>query len=354
MAVVKANGYGHGLAQAARSAILGGATWLGVASAEEGMELRSAGIDIPVLVLGYTPPAAVADALRLELALTVYDRATVSLLSRIRAGLTGSIHVKVDTGMHRLGASPKEAVELACAVHATPGLKLQGFFTHFADADAADETFTLRQLESFLEARQVLLERGVSGFLSHAANSAALLRFPESRLDLVRAGLVVYGISPFGADLTATLESGPTIRRLQPALRWRTIVTNVQTIDSGEGVGYGRTFRARKPSRIATLAVGYADGLHRTLSNRGMVIVRGRLAPIAGTISMDQAAADVTEIPGVQVGDVVTLIGSDDQAVWEAADVARVSDTIPYEILCAIGPRVTRRYLDPPDRPTYN
>jgi alanine racemase len=334
MAVVKANGYGHGAVPAAQAALEGGATWLGVSSVQEGVELRTNGITAPILNLGYTPPPVLSVAIASGLGLTVYDRAGLELLKTARTAIP--VHVKVDTGMHRLGAAPDEAVALAADVHANPNLRLEGFWTHFADADG-DLGFTRRQLDQFLQARAALVRGGVTGFISHAANSAGLLRLPEARLDLVRAGLILYGVRPN--------PGSPDLPGLRPALSWRTVVTHVLTLAAGESVGYGRRFTAASPARIATIAVGYADGLHRVASERGTALLRGRKVPLAGTISMDQAALDVTGIPEVTPGDVVTLIGQDEGACQTADDLAAAAGTISYEVLCAISNRVQRRYL---------
>jgi alanine racemase len=334
MAVVKANGYGHGAVPAARAALEGGASWLGVSSVVEGVELRKAGIEVPILNLGYTPPAALSAAIAAKLALTLYDAGGLALLKG--AGTEIAVHVKVDTGMHRLGAEPKAAVRLARAVHDDPHLKLEGFWTHFADADG-DLDFTRAQLHRFLEARDALTAQGVQGFLSHAANSAGLLRIAQARLDLVRAGLILYGVRPGrgSADLPG----------LRPALSWRTVVTNVVDVPAGESVGYGRRFTAKgAPARVATIAVGYADGLHRLSTKGGCALVRGEKVPLAGTISMDQAALDVTTVPEVRVGDVITLIGQDGAVCQTADDLADAAGTIAYEVVCAISSRVQRRY----------
>jgi alanine racemase len=238
--------------------------------------------------------------------------------------------------MHRLGATPDEAIKLATEVHADPHLRLEGFWTHFADADR-DLAFTKEQLRTFLDARAALVRAGVSGFISHAANSAAILRLPEARLDLVRAGLILYGVRP--------VASWTDLATLRPALTWQTIVTNIVTVSAGETVGYGRRFTAKQPARVATVAAGYADGLHWRAAEKGCAIVRGSRAPFAGSISMDQAALDVGALPNVQVGDVVTLIGRDGDATLTADDLAEASGTISYEVLCGISNRVPRRYL---------
>lgn len=334
MAVVKANGYGHGAVPAAKAALEGGASWLGVSSVQEGVELRKAGIETPILNLGYTPPAALSAAIAARLALAVYDGESLALLKS--AGTSIPVHVKVDTGMHRLGAPPDEAIRLARAVHDDANLRLDGFWTHFADADG-DLAFTRNQLRTFLDARDALIRQGITGFLAHAANSAGLLRLPESRLDLVRAGLILYGVRP--------VRGWTDLPALRPALSWRTVVTNIVEVPVGESVGYGRRFTAKgERVRVATIAVGYADGLHRRSSSGGTALVRGQKVPIAGTISMDQAALDVTQVPDVGIGDVVTLIGEDGSACQSADDLAEAAETITYEVLCAISGRVQRRY----------
>jgi alanine racemase len=334
LAVVKANGYGHGDVRAARAALEGGATWLAVSSVPEGLELRKAGIREPILNLGYTPPNALSAAVAAKLALTVYDRAGLELLKTATTEI--AVHVKVDSGMHRLGAAPEEAIRLATDVHADSNLRLEGFWTHFADADR-DLAFTTQQLKIFLDARAALVRAGVTGFISHAANSAAILRVPESRLDLVRAGLILYGVRP--------VPSWSDLPTLRPALTWQTVVTNVASVPSGESVGYGRRFTAKQPARVATIAAGYADGLHWRSAERGCAIVRGTRVPFAGSISMDQAALDVGAVPNVQVGDVVTLIGRDGAASLTADDLADAAGTISYEVLCGISSRVPRRYI---------
>lgn len=334
MAVVKANGYGHGAVPVAREAVDAGATWLGVSSVQEGIELRQAGLTVPILNLGYTPPVALSAAVAAKLSLTLYDRE--SFASFRNAATEIGIHVKLNSGMNRLGAQPDDAIALATEVHRDPRLRLEGFWTHFASADT-DPGFTREQLRRYVETRARLEQAGVTGFLSHAANSAGLLRFPEARLDLVRAGLVLYGVRP---------DSGwKDLPELRPALTWQTIVTHVQTVDSGGTVGYGGRFKVLKPARIATIALGYADGLHRLASGSGRALVRGQSVPIAGAISMDQAALDVTTVPDVSVGDVVTLIGKDGDATATADQLAAASGTISYEVLCAISSRVLRRYV---------
>lgn len=335
MAVVKADGYGHGALPAAQAALEGGATWLAVASVQEGLELRSARIEAPILHLGYTPIDALGEAVAAGLSLTVFEQGTLDALADLPLPAQARLHLKIDTGMHRLGASPEDALELATRIGRHPNMQLEAVWTHFASADS-DLELTRQQLARFLRARDQIRSQTGLQFLSHAANSAGLLRLPEARLDLVRAGLVIYGLSPNPGwrDLPA----------LRPALSWRTIVTNIQTVPDGAAIGYGQTWRAAGPRRVATLAVGYGDGLPRRQSNRGQVLLRGRPAPIVGAVSMDQTMVDVTDIPGVAIGDVVTLVGRDGGAELTASAVAAAVDTIPWEVLCAISARVVRRY----------
>ncbi len=337
MAVVKANGYGHGAVPSARAALEGGATWLGVASVEEGLELRAAGIRAPMLQLGYTPPSALGEAVAAGLSLNVFEGGTVDALQKLPLPAPARLQLKVDSGMNRLGAAREDAVALAKRVRQSPNLQLEAVWTHFASADS-DPEFTKAQLARFLRVREEIKSDTGLHFLSHAANSAGLLHYPEARLDLVRAGLVVYGVSP-----EPTWTDLPVLR---PALTWRTIVTNVHTVPEGAGVGYGQTWAAPAPRRVATLAVGYADGLHRRQSNRGHVLLRGKRAPIVGTVSMDQTTVDVTEIPGVAIGEVATLIGRDGASELSAAEVAAAVDTISWEVLSAISARVVRRYTE--------
>jgi len=333
MAVVKANGYGHGAVEVAQAALSGGATWLGVSSVAEGVELRQSGISVPILNMGYTPPAALSAAIAARLSLTLYDQASLEALQRIESPV--AVHVKVNTGMNRLGAPAGDAVRLVRELRRSPNLRLEGFWTHFASAESEPD-FTRQQLAAYLEARTRIVQEGASGFISHAANSAALLRLPEARLDMVRAGLIIYGVRP--------VQDWRDLPSLRPALSWQAMVTNVHLVPVGGTVGYGRRFTAAQPTKVATLAAGYADGLHRRLSNRGRAVVRGQIVPIVGTISMDQATVDVSTVPGVEIGDIACLIGSDGEASWQADDVAKAGETISYEVLCAISARVPRRY----------
>ncbi len=339
MAVVKADAYGHGAVPVARAALAAGAGWLGVATVEEGIELRRAGIAAPVLVLGWVPPWQVPEALGHGLALTLFsleDARVVSAAAR-RRGRPARVHVKVDTGMGRLGFfhGDRAAVDQIVELCRLPGLEAEGIYTHFADSDG-DREFTLEQLARFRAMLERLEAAGVRFALRHAANSGAIWHVPESHLDLVRLGISLYGYHPGGAG-----ARGPGLR---PALTWKTAVAMVKTVPAGTPVSYGRTYVTQGRETLATLPVGYADGYSRALSNRGQVLVAGRRARVVGRVCMDQIVISVP--PGVEVraGDEVVLLGRQGGETISADEMAGWLGTISYEVLCAIGARVPRVY----------
>jgi len=328
IAVVKAEGYGHGALPVAQAALEAGAWGLGVSTPDEAALLRPLTADDRILVMGGLAPADAAGAAACGCAVMCH---TIEMADALEAaapeGRRIPVHLKVDTGMGRLGCSPEEAPGLARRIADSARLRLAGTFTHFASADA-DAEFTGSQFSLFV---QVLDALGVNPGLRHAANSAATLRHPEMALDAVRCGISVYGC-----------EDG----RLRPALALRALVTQVKQIPTGAGVGYGLTWRAERPTSLATVAIGYEDGILRSRGNRGDVIVRGRRAPLVGRVSMDAITVDVTGVEGVRAGDVATLIGGDGQESISAEEVAEWSGTISYEVLTAIGGRVERRYSE--------
>ncbi|MDF1553606.1 MAG: alanine racemase [Deferrisomatales bacterium] len=343
MAVVKADAYGHGAVPVARTALANGVEWLAVATVAEGLELRDAGVTAPILVLGPIPIEDAVPAVSGKLAVTVCSRDGAAQLAAAAAaaGAPAAVHVKVDTGMGRLGVGAEEAVEFTSWVAGQPGLHLGGVFSHFAAADETDLTFACLQLERFAGILAALGQRGISAPLRHMANSAATLVLPESHLDLVRNGIAIYGLYP-SPETPRTVE-------LQPALRWETAICHLKTVPPNTPLSYGCTFHTRRESRIATLPVGYADGYPRLLSNRGRVVVGGHLAPVVGRVCMDMILADVTDIPAVACGDPVLLIGRAGAAEVSADDIASLCGTINYEVTCAIGKRVPRHY--PTGRP---
>jgi alanine racemase len=325
IAVVKANAYGHGAVPVARAALRGGATWLAVATLEEARELTGLVHAERILVMGgLVPdqaPAAAASGFSIGVSSVDFARALGDTDEVV------PVHLKVDTGMGRFGIAPEEAAALATLIQESPGLRLGGTWTHFASA-GTDELMTRAQFDRYLE---TVGELGVEPGLRHVSNSAAALRYPEMALDAVRAGIALYGCQWPGAS---------------PALALRSLVTHVKTVDSGDTVGYGATWVAPVKSRVATVAIGYADGVLRARANRGHVLVRGRPAPLIGAVSMDAITIDVTDVPGAAMGDVVTLMGTDGDERISAEEVADWSNTISYEVLTAIGPRVKRQYKE--------
>jgi alanine racemase len=327
-AVVKADGYGHGAVPVARAAQAGGATWLAVASAGEASALRAGGVEGRLLVLGALCEAELDEALAVDADVVAWSTDFLWQLGDRPA----RVHVKLDTGMGRLGSrDPERALELAAAVARSERLQLAGAMTHFATADEPGSPFLAEQLERFAAwARQVRAAHPT--VVAHAANSAATIAEPRSHFDLVRTGIAIYGLDPFArGDLAAELE---------PALSLRSYVAAVKPCAAGESVGYGRTFLAAEPTTIATVPIGYGDGYSRALSNRAEVEIGGVRQPVAGTVSMDNLTVDLGPEPGAAVGDEVTLIGPG----LRAEELARWGGTINYEVATRIASRVLRTY----------
>jgi alanine racemase len=332
-AVVKADGYGHGAERSARAALAGGASWLAVAAAEVAATLRAAGIEARILVMGALSLEELRTALRADADVVVWHEACVEAVA---AAGGGRVHVKLDTGMGRLGTrDAAQADRTAAAAAAAPGVELAGAMTHFATADEAGDVFFGEQLERFVAWAGPLRERD-PGIVVHAANSAALLRGPSAHFDLVRPGIAIYGMDPFHED--------PALRGLEPALELRTYVAEIKSCAAGESVGYGRRFVADAPTEIATLPIGYGDGVRRGLTNNGEVLIGGRRLPLVGTVSMDNVTADLGLEHAVQRGAPAILIGTDGDERITAEDVARRLGTINYEVTCGISSRVSREY----------
>lgn len=354
MVSIKANGYGHGMVQVARAALEGGATWLAVHRPREGIELRQAGINAPILLLGYTLPAEAEDVVRWRLIPTVNSRPQAEALSaealvlyeEMRTGTSVQAdrnrhpfpyHLKVDTGMGRYGLLPGEVLPFLGFLGDLPGLALQGVYTHHATADQADKSFTHRQFEIFTDVLRQLEAEGFDIRFKHVANSATTLDLPELALDMVRCGIALYGLHP-------SHEVAPTIE-LRAALAFKSRVTRVRTLPPGASISYGRTFVTEHLTTVALIPVGYGDGYHRLVSNRGAVLIRGKRAPIVGRICMDQFVVDVTGIPDVQLHDEVVLIGRQGSEEISAEEVARWAETINYEVTSSLLPRVPRIYF---------
>jgi len=336
MAVVKANAYGHGALDISRALIQSDISRLAVASVHEGIALREAGITADILVLVDLFDEHIKDLLAYRLTPVITEQRLLPALAKAAGSADQSfpIHIKVDTGMGRLGFSQSEIAALFDALPAWKSLRVEGFMTHLADSDGDDPGHTEQQLQNFRNLLDHVALRGMKIPIVHAANSAAIVRFPQSHFSLVRPGIMLYGYLP--KDVAS--------QELKPVLSLRTRVMQLRTIKPGDSVSYNRTFLAKRTSTIAVLPIGYADGYNRRLSNKGFVLIDGKRAPVVGLVCMDMTMVDVTDIPSVQVGDSVTLIGRQgENAIW-ADDIARWTGTIPYEILCAIGPRIPRVY----------
>jgi alanine racemase len=325
LAVVKADGYGHGAVRVARAAIDGGATGLAVATLEEAHALGGLVPAEHVLVMGGITVDQAGSAAAGGWCIAVSSRELAAALRETDEVVP--VHLKIDTGMGRFGSSPAEAPGLARFIGDSSGLRLAGTWTHFASADS-DDAMTRAQFDLFIDTMATF---DVDPGRRHACNSAAALRHPEFGLDAVRCGIAIYGCEWPGT---------------RPALALRSVVTHLKTMEAGATVGYGATWKAPETRRVATVAIGYADGVHRARSNRGHALVRGARAPLIGAVSMDAVTLDVTDVPGALVGDVVTLIGSDGDEQITAEQVAEWSNTISYEVLTSIGPRVERRYSE--------
>lgn len=340
MAVVKANAYGHGAIKVARNALLTGASWLGVAIPEEGAELREAGIKEPILILGAVEPSQIDLIVRYRLQPCVFSYDVLEELNRqaMKLGQNIGVHVKIDTGMGRIGLRDEDEILRFCSIiKEMESVYLDGVFTHFAAADDPSPNYTYMQMERFNKIVTSLRNSNINIPWIHAANSAAILRYPAAQFNMVRAGISMYGYYPWGCKLD--------FPQLEPILEWRTRVVFVKKISQGESISYGRTYTADKDRIIATLPLGYADGYNRLLSNRGWVLIKGKKAPIVGTICMDQFMVDVTDIPNVKPGDTAILLGRQGDEVITADDLARLCNTISYEILVNISSRVPRVYI---------
>lgn len=345
--VVKADAYGHGAVQLAKLYERLGASWLAVSNLEEAVQLRDAGVHLPILILGYTPPQCAGQLGVLQITQTILSEQYALSLDReaAKAGVSVHVHIKLDTGMSRIGflyQDPKtggdalDAIERVCSLH---HLIADGIFTHFAVADEGDagEVFTNRQFACFTSAIDRLADRDVTFKLRHCANSAAISEYPSMQLNMCRPGVILYGMQP-SAKLRRPLD-------LQPVMSLKSTVSLVKTLPSGAPLSYGCTFRTDHETRVATITVGYADGYPRLLSNKGEVLLHGKRAPILGRICMDQMMVDVTTIPEVAEGDTAVLVGTDGEETISAMDIANIIGTINYEITCNVSKRVPRLFI---------
>lgn len=347
MAVVKADGYGHGDQRVSQVFQQEGADWFAVSNIEEAMSLRQGGITKPILVLGFTPADKAAQLCANRISQTVFSLDYAQSLSQqaAAAGVMVDCHVKLDSGMGRLGflCEPEDfdrSLKQIVQITGLPGLDCTGIFTHFACADEANpdsDRYTLRQFDQFERMVQALEEKGVSFLLHHCCNSAATMRFPQMHLDMVRPGVILYGLSPT-PDCAGLLD-------LIPAMSLKSTVAMVKKVVAGAQISYGRTFTTQKPTVLATVPIGYADGYRRTHSNQAHMAVREQLAPVVGTVCMDQLMLDVSQIPGVKAGDLVTIFGVDGSCRVPIEDLAQDEKSVHYEVMCLIGKRVPRVYF---------
>jgi alanine racemase len=344
-AVVKADAYGHGAVECALALEEEGADWLGVTSLDEAIPFREAGVLTRILLMTGFWRGEEAEIIRLRLTPTVWEAGQIASLNAVSATLKVKrfpIHLKVDTGMGRLGVSIEDLPGVCEVLKSSSHLRLEGVSTHLASSEVLDAASVQQQLQRFTQARSMLRDAGFDPPLVHAANTAAVIARKETLFSMVRPGIALYGyFLPFenGGDQTNFDFE------VRPALTWKTRILSIRKMPANQALGYGGTYVTRAPSTIAVLPVGYADGLNRQLSSRGRVIVREQYAPIVGRISMDLTLVDVTDIPGVAVGDEVILLGSSNGLSVDAVEHARLANTTPYEILCCISKRVPRKYV---------
>ena len=338
MAVIKADAYGHGAIQVAR-VLQDKCSFFGVSSILEAMELRRAGLYNPILILGHTPVSAYPALVQAEIRPTIYHYEDAAALSQaaLQEGKTAAFHLAVDTGMSRIGfqATPEDA-DVCARIARLPGLFAEGLFSHFATADCADLSRARNQAALFDGFYEMLKDRGVEIPIRHLNNSAGLMNF-DNHYEMVRAGIVLYGMYP--SD-----EVDPSLLTIRPALQWLSRVTHVKTLPAGREISYGGTYVTSGTTRVATVPVGYADGYRRSLSGRFYVLIRGRKAPILGRVCMDQMMVDVTDIPGVQLGDPVVLVGRSGSEEITVETIAAAADSFNYEFVCGISRRVPRIY----------
>lgn len=339
--VIKADAYGHGAIDIAPVLLQNGASKLAVAVITEAIELRKNNINAPIIILGYTPAEFAEDLLDNDIEQTIYDLEYAEKLSCIanKMGKKVKVHIAIDTGMGRLGFLPNEkAIEDILKIYSLDGIEVVGTFTHFSTADEKDKEYTKKQFSILQDFYDRLSKVGIEMPMKHAANSAAIIDLPETHLDAVRAGIVLYGYYPSNEVKKDELE-------IKPALTLKTTIVHVKTLESDSYVSYGRTYKTEKQTIVATLPIGYADGYSRALSGKGKVIINGKFASIIGRVCMDQCMIDVSEVGEVKVGDEVILLGELDGLKFNADDIAEIVGTINYEIICMLKMRVPRVYI---------
>ena len=339
MAVIKADGYGHGAVPIGHY-IEDLSDYFGVAAIDEAVELRKSGISIPILILGYNSPSLYELNLRYDVEQTIYSFETGKAMSEtaVRLGKTARIHIALDTGMTRIGVSPdEEGLAIVKKIASLPGIQIEGLFTHYSCADMEDKTYTYEQMERFDHFIELLDQAGIEIPIKHSCNSAGIMEFDDHRYDMVRAGIILYGLMPSDEVDTEAIDTSP-------ALSWKTHVVNVMEPEYDRGVSYGATYVVDHPCRIATISIGYADGYPRSLSNKGYVLIRGKKAPVIGRVCMDQTMVDITDIPDVEIEDVVTLAGRDGDSFISVEEISEIAGSFNYEFVCDISKRVPRKY----------
>ncbi|OGD15245.1 MAG: alanine racemase [Candidatus Aminicenantes bacterium RBG_16_63_14] len=345
LAVVKANAYGHGLLEVAGVAVSEGVDWLGVNSVDEGAALRDAGIEVPILVLGYAPLAGLEEAVARDLRLTVYNRETVKRLAALAVRLRKNIrlHVKVETGTWRQGVDPKDLGAFVRDIRKRPGLVVEGLSSHFANIeDTTKHDYPRRQLEVYRSACRELEAGGPRVPLKHMSCTASTILFPEPEFNLARVGIGLYGLWPSKETYLSCLLDKKEPLSLEPVLSWKARIAQIKRVPAGAYIGYGCTYRTSRPTVLAVVPVGYFDGYDRGLSNAAHILVKGRRAPVRGRVAMDFFMADITDIPGVKLEDELTLLGADGRERIAAEDLASLAGTIGYEILARINPLIPR------------
>ncbi len=344
-AVIKADAYGHGLIPIAQKALTWGVDMLAVATVAEGVQLREAGVSDKILILGQPEHAALEAAVIHELCIMLSDRETAEYLGTVAARLqkVATVHCKIDTGMGRQGFSLEQAADDLQRLTRISHIDIEGIATHFPIAERADNPYTYDQIKAFKQALRQLDKKGVPYELAHAANSAAIVNYHGSVFDMVRPGLMTYGVWPVALP--------PIQNVLKPVMQWTSRVTHVREMPAGLSIGYGRTYTTPSRMRLAIIPVGYADGYKHQLGNCADVLIHGKRCPVRGSVCMDQIMVDVTQLDAIAPGDTVTLLGADGEETISAIELARHAETIPYDILTGIGARVARVYVDDAEQP---
>ena len=347
MAVVKADGYGHGATEVAKTALESGADWLGVALVDEAIQLRKADIDAPILILGKVSGKCVGELFKYNITPCVADVEFARVLSEeaIKRNQKINVHIKIDTGMSRIGFLYNENIETQgktiadiCEVSKLSGIEIEGAFTHFALADSYEKEYTDMQYSRFCDLMEKLSEKGIEIPLKHVSNSAATVNFPQMKMNMAREGIMTYGLKPSDETDCEKLN-------LIPAMTFKTRITHVKEVEEGTRISYGGIYKADRKKVIATLGVGYADGYSRLLSDKAEVVVKGKKVKQTGRICMDQCMIDVTEVNNINIGDEVILFGGGRDAEVSADDVAGLLGTINYEVVCMVAKRVPRVYI---------